>query len=184
VRPLAGQTLLIVGLGHTGRSLAARAKALGMHVVGTRARPQPMVNVDEVAAATDLAALLPRADFIAVCTPLTPATRGLIGGGTGAGETRRDPRRCLARRGIVDQAALAEALTKGPLRAAVLDVFETEPLPAESPLWALENAIISPHCSAVHAGWDDASFAIFLDNLGRFVRGAPLRNVVDPARGY
>jgi phosphoglycerate dehydrogenase-like enzyme len=66
----------------------------------------------------------------------------------------------------------------------VLDVFETEPLPADSPLWALENAIISPHCSAVHEGWDEASFAIFLDNLDRFVRGAPLRNVVDPDRGY
>jgi phosphoglycerate dehydrogenase-like enzyme len=184
VRPLAGQTLLILGLGHTGRSLAARAKALGMHVVGTRARPQPMINVDEVAAATDLAALLPRADFIAVCTPLTPATRGLI---RAAELALAKPGAILAdvsRGGIVDQAALAEALTKGPLAAAVLDVFETEPLPGDSPLWALENAIISPHCSAVHAGWDEAAFGIFLDNLDRFVRGAPLRNVVDPDRGY
>jgi phosphoglycerate dehydrogenase-like enzyme len=131
-----------------------------------------------------LHALLPRADFIAVCTPLTPATRGLIGA---AELALAKPGAILAdvsRGGVVDQAALAEALTKGPLAAAVLDVFETEPLPGDSPLWALENAIISPHCSAVHAGWDEASFGIFLDNLDRFVRGAPLRNVVDPDRGY
>ena len=63
-------------------------------------------------------------------------------------------------------------------------MFETEPLPTESPLWSLENVIISPHCSAVHAGWEEASFAILLDNLDRFLKGEPLRNVVDPGRGY
>jgi phosphoglycerate dehydrogenase-like enzyme len=184
VRPLAGQTLLIVGLGQTGQALAARAKALGMTVIGTRARPQAMENVDEVAAASDLHALLPRAGFVAVCTPLTPATRGLIGA---AEFSRMQPGAILAdvsRGGVVDGDALLAALRNGRLGAAVLDVFETEPLPAASPLWDAENALISPHCSAVHAGWDDASFEIFLDNLDRFVQGAPLRNVVDPARGY
>jgi phosphoglycerate dehydrogenase-like enzyme len=134
VRPLAGQTLLIVGLGHTGRSLAARAKALGMNVIGTRARPCEMENVDEVAAASDLHALLPRADFIAVCTPLTPATRGLIGVAELAlvkpGAILAD----VSRGGVVDQTD-PDALTRGALGAAILDVFETEPLPAESPLW-------------------------------------------------
>jgi phosphoglycerate dehydrogenase-like enzyme len=184
VRPLAGRTLLIVGLGHTGRSLAARAKAFGMHVIGTRARPREMENVDEVAAASDLPDLLPRADFIAICTPLTPATRGLIGATEFAlvkpGAILAD----VSRGGVIDQNALIRALARGPLAAAILDVFETEPLPPESPLWDAGNVLISPHCSAVHAGWDDAAFAIFLDNLDRYLRGEPLRNVVDPARGY
>jgi hypothetical protein len=134
VRPLAGQTLLIVGLGQTGQALAARAKALGMTVIGTRARPQAMENVDEVAAASDLHALLPRAGFVAVCTPLTPATRGLIGA---AEFSRMQPGAILAdvsRGGVVDgDAAAGEALRNGPLAAAVLDVFETEPLPADEP---------------------------------------------------
>jgi phosphoglycerate dehydrogenase-like enzyme len=144
VRPLAGQTLLIVGLGHTGQSIAARAKAFGMRVIGTRARPQPMENVDEVAAATDLPALLPRADFIAVCTPLTPATRGLIGAAELALVKPDVILADVSRGGVVDQSALAGALKTGRLAAAVLDVFETEPLPPDSPLWALENVIISP----------------------------------------
>lgn len=184
VRPLAGQTLLIVGLGHTGRSLAVRARALGMTVIGTRARPRPMDHVDEAAAPDDLARLLPRADFIAVCTPLTPATRGLIGD---AELALAKPGAILAdvsRGGVVDQAALTGALGKGTLAAAILDVFETEPLPTESPLWTTPNVLVSPHCSAVHAGWDEAAFAIFLDNLRRFLDDEPLRNVVDPGRGY
>jgi len=184
VRPLSGQTLLIVGLGHTGRSLAARAKAFGMRVIGTRARPQDMENVDHVAAASDLPDLLSQADFVAVCTPLTPKTRGLIGA---AELALMKPEAILAdvsRGGVVDQTALNAALEDGHLGGAVLDVFETEPLPHYNPLWAQHRAIISPHCSAVHAGWDAASFDIFLDNLGRFLRGEPLRNVVDPTRGY
>jgi phosphoglycerate dehydrogenase-like enzyme len=140
--------------------------------------------VDEVAAASELRCLLPRADFIAVSTPLTPATRGLIGAAELALAKRGAILADVSRGGVVDQTALVEALTNGPLRAAILDVFETEPLPAENPLWGLENVIISPHCSAVHEGWDDASFAIFLGNLGRFLRGEPLANVVDPALGY
>lgn len=184
VRPLFGQTLLIVGLGQTGQSLAARAKALGMTVIGTRARPQAMENVDHVGAASDLHALLPRADFVAICTPLTSATRGLIGAAELAllkpGAILAD----VSRGGVVDQTALNGALACGAIGGAVLDVFETEPLPADSPLWTQDRALVSPHCSAVHAGWDEASFAIFLDNLDRFIRGAPLRNVVDPVRGY
>jgi phosphoglycerate dehydrogenase-like enzyme len=184
VRPLAGKTLLIVGLGHTGRALASRARAFGMHVLGTRARPQVTENVDEVHAADALADLLPRADFIAISTPLTDQTKHLIGPQEMAlmkpGVILAD----VSRGGVIDQTALCAALQSGPIGAAALDVFEVEPLPASSPLWALENVLISPHCSSVHADWERASFDLFLDNLGRWIRSEPLVNVVSPVRGY
>ena len=149
VRPLAGKTLLIVGLGHTGRAAAALASAFGMNVLGTRARPEPMEHVDEVHAAGDLPTLLPRADFIAVSTPLTPATRSLIDAEEIAAMKQGVIFADVSRGGVVDQAALYEALSAGHVAAAALDVFEIEPLPETSPLWALDNVIISPHCASV-----------------------------------
>ena len=184
VRPLAGKTLLIIGLGHTGQAVAARARAFGMKVLGTRARPGPMELVDEVHAADDLPDLLHRADFIAVSTPLIPATRGLIGKDEIAAMKPGVIFADVSRGGVVDQCALYDALKTRHVAAAALDVFETEPLPETSPLWALENVIISPHCSSVYAEWEQASFELFIQNLGRWVRGEELVNIVNPARGY
>jgi len=184
VTPLAGKTLLIVGLGHTGHALAARAKAFGMTVLGTRARPQPMDNVDEVHGADTLPALLPRADAVAICTPLTPSTRGLIGAAELAALKPGALFADVSRGGVVDQTALCRSLANGHIAGAALDVFETEPLPPESPLWDLPNVLISPHCSSVFAGWEVASFDLFLANLRRWIAGEPLHNIVDPDRGY
>jgi phosphoglycerate dehydrogenase-like enzyme len=184
VRPLRGKTLLIVGLGHTGRAVAALAKAFGMRVIGTRANPRDTKHVDRVYSVQDLPSLLPEADFIAVSTPLTPATQGLIGAREieliKQGAVIAD----VSRGKVVDQSALAKALGSGQLAGAALDVFEQEPLPASSPLWDLDNVIISPHCSAVYGGWETASFDMFLDNLCNWTRGEALFNVVDPGRGY
>ena len=182
--PLAAKTLLIVGLGHTGQAVARRAKAFGMTVLGTRARPQPMDHVDEVHAADTLAQLLPRADFLAISTPLTPATRGLIGRDQIAAMKPGVIFADVSRGGVVDQTALYEALKTGHVAAAALDVFEVEPLPQDNPLWTLDNVIISPHCASVYDGWEEASFRLFLENLGRWMRGEPLLNIVDPVRGY
>ena len=184
VAPLAGGTLLIVGLGHTGRAVAARAKAFGMTVLGTRARPREMAHVDEVHGAGALANLLPRADFIAISTPLIPSTRGLIGRREIAAMKPGAILADVSRGGVVDQTALADALAAGHVGGAALDVFEVEPPTADSPFWALENVLVSPHCSSVHAGWEKASFDLFLGNLDRWTRGEALVNVVDPARGY
>ena len=184
VVPLAGKTLLIVGLGHTGRALAKRGKAFGMTVLGTRAHPQATDHVDEVHAAADLSGLVPRADFIAVATPLITATRGLIDAEMIA---RMKPGVIFAdvsRGGVVDQTALCAALENRHVAGAALDVFEIEPLPKNSPFWALENVILSPHCSSVYADWQEASFRFFLNNLGRWMRGEELMNTVDPRRGY
>lgn len=182
--PLAGKTLLILGLGQTGRALAKRAKAFDMTVLGTRARPQPMEDVDEVHPATALPEILPRADFIAVATPLTDATRGMVAKAEIAAMKTGAILADVSRGGVVDQAALRDALEAGHLGGAVLDVFETEPLPRESAFWALENVLLTPHCSSVYEGWEAASFRLFLTNLDRWLRGEELMNVVDPARGY
>ena len=182
--PLRGKTLLIVGLGHTGRALAKKAKAFGMHVIGLRSRPQPTEFADIVGSPDDLLDFLEDADCIAVCAPLTSATRGMLGRAEIAAMASGVLLADVSRGGIVDQVALAEALVSGHVAGAVLDVFEMEPLPAESPLWGIENLIISPHCSSVYDGWEDASFDLFLDNLNRWIAGSPLRNIVDPERGY
>jgi phosphoglycerate dehydrogenase-like enzyme len=184
VAPLAGKTLLIVGLGQTGRAVGERARAFGMTVIGIRARPRPTAGIAEVHGPDALTRLLPRADFIAVCTPLLPATRGLIGPAAIAAMKPDAILADVSRGGVVDQAALFDALKIRRIAGAGLDVFETEPLPPESPLWALENLIISPHCSSVYEGWEDSSFDMFLSNLARWMRGETLRNTVDPTRGY
>ncbi|NNL19531.1 MAG: D-2-hydroxyacid dehydrogenase [Boseongicola sp.] len=184
VVPLSGKTLLIIGLGHTGRAIAARAKAFGMHVLGTRATPRAMESVDEVHGSDNLARLLPRADFIAVSTPLTPNTHGLLRRAEIASVKPGAILADVSRGGVVDQAALETALKSKHIAAAVLDVFEVEPLPASSGLWDLENVIISPHCSSVYAGWSEASFDMFLQNLTHWLKGEPLFNVVIPTRGY
>ena len=142
-----------------------------MTVIGTRARPRATDHVDEVHPAADLQDLLPKADFIAVSTPLIPSTRGLIGvsefGRMKPGAILAD----VSRGGVVDQTALHAALRSGKLAAAVLDVFEIEPLPETSPLWDLENVIISPHCASVYRDWEKASFDLFLRDRNGFHPG-------------
>ncbi len=184
VRPLMGQTLLVIGLGHSGRAVAARAKAFGMTVIGTRAHPQPMDSVDEVFASDELRSLLPRADFIVVSTPLTLATRKLLGPDEFSAMKPGVILADISRGGVVDQTALLAALKDGTVGGAALDVFETEPLAVDNPLWSSPNTIISPHCSSVYEGWADASFDLFLKNLARWATGQKLVNIVDPTRGY
>ena len=184
VEPIAGKTLLILGLGHTGRTLARRAEGAGLRVLGVRARPAPTPHVAEVHSPEALPGLWPRADFVAVCLPLTPATRGLIGAAAFAAMRPGAVLIDVSRGGIVVEAALIAALRGGRLKGAALDVFEHEPLPAENPLWGFENVIVTPHCSSVYEGWERRSMAMFCDNLARWRRGEALRNVVDPARGY
>ncbi|WP_338549712.1 D-2-hydroxyacid dehydrogenase [Roseovarius phycicola] len=184
VSPLNGKTLLIVGLGQTGQAVAARAKAFGMRVLGTRARPSPVENVDEVYAADDLPKLWAQADFICVCVPLLASTRGLID------QVAFDRMKSSAilidvsRGGVIVSNAAIQAMNKGKIKGAAFDVFATEPLPPDSPYWDLPNTLISPHCSAVYEGWDLASFDMFLANLERWQTGQTLTNIVDPNRGY
>jgi phosphoglycerate dehydrogenase-like enzyme len=184
VETVTGRTMAILGLGKTGQAVAKVAKALGMQVVGVRARPAPTPNVDRVEPMAQLHAVLGIADFVVVCLPLTSATRGLV---DAAAFDALKPGAILAdvsRGTIVRQAALLDALKSGRLKGAVLDVFETEPLPKDNPLWDMENVIVTPHCSSVYDGWERRSMEMFCDNLDRWQRGEPLQNIVDPSRGY
>ena len=184
MQPIKGRTLLIVGLGRTGQALASRAKALGLTTLGVRAHPRQTPHVDEVHGAEALPALWSRADFILCCVPLLDSTRGLIGREAFAAMKPTAVLIDVSRGGIVDETALIAALDAGRIKGAALDVFATEPLPKAHPLWAYENVIITPHCSAVYEGWDVKSVQMFAENLTRYRRGEPLQNVVDPDRGY
>lgn len=184
VEPIAGRTLLILGLGKTGQAMARRAKAMGMRVLGMRANPAPVAHVDEVHGMAALRDLLARADYILVCVPLLPSTRGLLDRTAFAAMRPGGVLVDVSRGGVVEETALMEALSSGRLRGAALDVFQTEPLPADHPLWGFGNVVISPHCSSVHDGWEAEALRLFARNLTRYRRGEPLTNIVDPRRGY
>ena len=140
--------------------------------------------MDEVAGNDDLHVLLPRADFVAVCVPLIASTRGVIDERAFQAMKPGAILIDVSRGGVVRQAALINALDERRLAGAALDVFETEPLPADNPLWRMENVLISPHCSAVYDGWELKSMRMFCDNMDRWREGKPLVNIVDPVRGY
>ena len=182
--PTAGKTLSILGLGSIGRLAALKAKKLGMSVLGLRARPgEPPEGIDEVHGVERLAEIANRSDFLAVTLPLTPKTKGLVGDSVLQSMKPGSILINLSRGTIVDENALRRALEEGPLRGAVVDVFEREPLPRESPLWDLPNLIVTPHTGDIQ-GWREKVAELFCDNLRLRFAGEPLRNVVDPERGY
>jgi len=184
VASVRGRTLAILGLGHTGRASARLARALGMGVIGIRARPLPTPEVDRLEGPERLHEVLGEADFVLVCLPLTEMTRGLVDGPALCAMKPGAVLIDVSRGGIVRQAALIEALRAGRLAGAALDVFETEPLPPDNPLWAMDNVVISPHCSSVYDGWELRSAEMFCDNAERWRKGLRLENIVDPQRGY
>ncbi|QKC91781.1 D-2-hydroxyacid dehydrogenase [Mesorhizobium sp. NZP2234] len=184
VEPIEGKTVLIIGLGKTGEAVAKRAHAMGMRTLGIRARPKPTPSLDEVHGVDALLPLLGRADFIVCCVPLLPTTRGLLGKAAFAAMKPSAVLVDISRGGVVDETALLEALDDKRIKGAALDVFATEPLPAEHPLWGYDNVAITPHCAAVYDGWDIKSVRMFTDNLARYRRGEPLENVISPERGY
>lgn len=183
-----GKTVGIVGLGPIGRGVAARAKAFGMTTLGLRRSTSGtlVANVDEVLTGSDgLHRLLAESDFVILAAALTGETRHLLGADELA---RLKPTAWLvniARGALVDENALMDALRGGSLAGACLDVFASEPLPAESPLWDLPNVYVAPHNAT---GWTrglrERQKRLFLDNLAKFAQGLPLEGVVDVARGY
>jgi D-2-hydroxyacid dehydrogenase (NADP+) len=185
---LTGETLLIVGLGRIGEALAARARPFGMRLVGIKHDPSSRhdagVAVDELLPIDALDAALGRADHVCLTVPLTPATRRLMDARR-LGLMRPGAYLCNVSRGaIIDEAALIAALRAGKLAGAGLDVFEEEPLPAQSPLWDLDNVILTPHMAGVTPLYYQRTAALFADNLERFLAGRPLANRFDPQRGY
>lgn len=184
-REVAGATVLVIGMGGIGREFAIRAKALGMKVLAVRQNPAKGAGpADAVYGLEQLEELLPKADFVLLCTPVTPATTGLIN------KQRLEKMRFgaylinVARGPLIDDAALIEALQQQRIAGAALDVFEEEPLPANSPFWSLENMLITPHTAAVTEKLWDRHYDLIVENLTRLLAGKPLLNEVDKHRGY
>jgi glyoxylate/hydroxypyruvate reductase len=185
-RQLAGQRALVVGLGGMGRQVAATFAALGVEVwgLGRDGGSYDIGDLTRVIERAELDATLPGADLLILCCPLTPQTEGLIG----ARQLALLPPHAIliniSRGQVVDQDALIDALAGGRLGGACLDVFTAEPLPGDSPLWDMDNVLISPHSASTVATENERLTDLFLDNLDRFNAGRPLRNLYQPARGY
>ena len=177
---LGGKTLLVVGLGLIGGRLTQLAKAFDMRVIAVRRDPAAGRGAaDAVHATADFASLLPEADFVALCCPLTPETENLV---DAAALARMKPSAHLinvARGRVVDEAALVAALAAKRIAGAGIDVTVEEPLAASSPLWAMEQALITPHTAGETRRYEDNVIEILRDNLGRLWRGeTQLRNQV------
>jgi len=170
------RTMGVIGLGGIGTEVARLATHFGMRVIATRRTPtgdEPC----ETWTSDRMHELLPLVDDLVLCAPLTPQTRRMIAA----------PELALMRPGahlvnvgrgeLIDEEALVDALRTGRVGAAALDVFATEPLPADSPLWGMSNVLITPHSAGTSTLASDRAAAIFLDNLGRWVRHEPLRNL-------
>jgi glyoxylate/hydroxypyruvate reductase A len=185
-RRLAGRRALVIGLGGIGRQVASSFAALGVEVWGL-ARNEPAQcppGVSRTIAREQLRQALGEIDLLVIACPLTEQTRGMIG----AGEIARLRDGAIVinigRGPVIDEPALIDALTAGRLAGACLDVFADEPLPFESPLWGLDNVIVSPHSASTLAEENATLTELFIDNLGRYLDGRPLRNRYDAAVGY
>ena len=197
-RELRELTIGIVGYGSLGRSVASLASAFGARVIAMRRRPDAGApasideddgfpfepRLDRVVGPDRLADLLPESDIVVLAAPLTPETEGMIDEAA-IGAMKRDAWLINVARGrLVDDTALIRALRENRIGGAALDTFRDEPLPQASAYWELPNVILTPHTAWSSARVLDRSIDLFCDNLVRFSRGEPLRNVVDPAAGY
>ena len=179
---LAGKTMAVVGLGDIGRTIAAGARTLGVRVIGVSRSGRPVRGVERVFRLPQLERALREADFVVAILPLTDDTRGLIGTRALAAMKPTAWLFNIGRGAVIDEPALIEALRARRIGGAVLDVFATEPLPLEHPLWALDNVVVTPHISGPSTPAEITP--VFNDNLVRWLAGRPLRHVVDRARGY
>jgi len=184
-RQLRDSHLAVVGAGIIGLGVARLGAALGMRVRVLRRRPElPAEGAEAVVGPEQLHELLAWADFVVIAAALTAETRGMFDAAA-FGAMRSSAYLVNVGRGeIVDDGALIDALRTNAIAGAGLDVFVEEPLPAEHPYWTLDNVILTPHVSGYLPNFFARALDIFLDNLGRFCDGRPLRNVVDKQLGY
>ena len=199
VRELRGCTLGILGYGSIGRETARMAAALGMTVLALKRNRDDRLDLGwtpvdigdpegkipaRLYGPSQCKELMAQSDFVVVTLPLTPETRGFVGAVELAAAKPEAYIVNIGRGGVIDEAALIAALKEGKIAGAGLDVFEREPLPAHSPLWDLENVILTPHSAGSKRGYFDHAFEIFIENLRRFVTDRALLNQVDRTTGY
>ena len=185
-------TVGIIGLGAIGGRTAEVCRAMRMRVLAMRRSCQRRMSgeeageaaVDEMFPPADLHALLAESDYVVLALPLTDESAGLIGEAELAAMKPNAVIVNIARGRVIDQDALVRALRNGGIAGAALDVTTPEPLPSDHELWGLSNVMITPHISGGTPRYMERAIDLFCDNLRRYVEGEPLRNVVDPARGY
>lgn len=186
-RPIAlsGRTMLVVGLGGIGGEVAQRAHGFGMRVIATRRTDTPAPEyIERVGGPGDLLAMLPEADVVAVCVPLTAETQKMFGAEAFAAMKPGSYLINVGRGRVVETVALVAALKSGRLAGACLDVTDPEPLPAGHELWGMENVVITPHSSADAPETERRRWVLYKENVRRFGAGEVLLNVVDKRAGY
>jgi phosphoglycerate dehydrogenase-like enzyme len=185
VKDPAELTVLVMGLGGIGAEVARRISILGSNIVGVDPRVESVPEgVKTLAKPDELPDWLPQSDVVAVCAPLTPETHGLF---DEAMFRRMKPGAFFVNIGrgkIVRLSALERALTEGWISGAALDVFETEPLPPDSPLWRMENVMITPHIAAAGPHTEERRLAVIVENVRRFSQGDPLLYVADKVQWF
>jgi phosphoglycerate dehydrogenase-like enzyme len=179
VGAIRGRRVLVLGPGGVGREIALLLRDVGMvvDIVGRSARED--AELGQIHAMSEIDEILPTADDVVVALPLTPETDGIIDAGRLA-RFKPGARIVNVGRGpLIDEDALLTQLRSGHISAAALDVFVQEPLPVDHPFWGMDNVLVSAHMSGDVIGWQEQSVALFIDNLDRWTRGVPLRNLVD-----
>ena len=184
---LSTQTMGIVGHGDIGRAIARRAKAFGMNVLALRRDTTPRAgdeDVDKVYPNSELHAMLPECDYVVVAAPLTPTTKHMMN--TAEFNCMKESAIIMnvGRGPVIDEAAMTEALRTKRIRGAALDVFEVEPLPADSALWDLDNVFISAHTSDHTKDWLNDAAMFFVEQFARWKNNEPLKNIADKTAGY
>jgi phosphoglycerate dehydrogenase-like enzyme len=180
-REIHGTTWLVVGLGSIGTEVALRARAFGAHVIGVRRHPSGNEPVAEVVTPDALLAAVPRADVVVLSAPASASTRHLVDKAFLDAMAETAFLVNVGRGSLVDEAALADALARGSISGAALDVFETEPLPSDHPWWDDPRVVITPHNSAGGLGRFARGADLFSENLARYRRGEPLLRMVAEA---
>jgi len=185
VRELDGATMGLVGIGRIGQKTAEKARGLNMKVLGLRRNPErPVPYVDRLYGTDGLKEMLSLSDWVVVTAAYTPETEGMIG--EDEFRAMKDSAFIIniARGSIIQEKALIKALNEGWIAGAGLDVFEQEPLPPDSPLWDMENVVVTPHCAGATPHYLDRLVDIFTENLRLYRAGQPMINVVDKKLGY
>ncbi len=187
-RDLAGATVALVGLGTIGREVAGYCRFMGMRVLGTKRTVDPTTNLDglldRLVPASALASILAEADYVVLATPHTPDTEGLIGRHELAAMKPGAVLINIARGAVVDEPAMIEALARGHLGGAALDVFAKEPPEPDNPLWDMPNVLVSPHSASTVENENARLADLFCENLRRYRAGEALLNVFDRERLY
>ncbi len=180
-RLLNGKTVGIFGVGMIAADLAPKCKAFGMTVVGITSKKRELAGFDQMVGRDDLEQALRQLDYLVLLVPYTPETRGIVSGRVFAAMKPTSYLINLARGGIVDEDALVQALKKGKIAGAALDVFATEPLPEDHPFWSMENVIVTPHLGGFHDEYADRALPTVEENVRKFLAGET-QNMINVVR--